>query len=95
MDKGWLYNEACIFNDAKVYNDVETDCAEILKREKKVLIENVLGTQLTEEQLADVEINWNAFYKEPDKYRNSVVIDMVNLFLQDHCSVPIKELKSF
>ena len=49
---------------------------------KQALIENVLDMWLTSKQLEAIKEGWNAFYNEPLKYKNSVVIDMVKLSLE-------------
>lgn len=49
---------------------------------KQALIENVLDMWLTSRQLEAIKEGWNAFYNEPLKYKNSVVVDMVKLSLE-------------
>lgn len=50
---------------------------------KQALLENVLDMWLTQKQIEAIEKGWNAFYNNPMQYKNSVVIDMVKLFLQE------------
>lgn len=49
---------------------------------KQALIENVLDMWLTSKQIETIKEGWNAFYNEPLKYENSVVVDMVKLSLE-------------
>lgn len=51
---------------------------------KQALIENILDMWLTQKQLEIIKIDWKAFYNEPMKYKNSVVVDMVKLSLTDN-----------
>lgn len=50
---------------------------------KQALLEHVLDMWLTSKQIEAIKTGWNAFYNDPMQYKNSVVIDMVKLFLQD------------
>ena len=50
---------------------------------KQALLENVLDMWLTQKQIDAIENGWNAFYNNPMQYKNSVVVDMVKLFLQE------------
>ena len=50
---------------------------------KQALLENVLDMWLTQKQIDAIENSWNAFYNNPMQYKNSVVVDMVKLFLQE------------
>ena len=50
---------------------------------KQALLENVLDMWLTSKQIEAIENGWNAFYNNPMQYKNSVVVDMVKLFLQE------------
>ena len=50
---------------------------------KQALLENVLDMWLTQKQIDAIEHGWNAFYNNPMQYKNSVVVDMVKLFLQE------------
>lgn len=50
---------------------------------KQALLEHVLDMWLTQKQIDAIEKGWNAFYNEPLKYQNSVVVDMVKLSLQE------------
>ena len=50
---------------------------------KQALLENVLDIWLTQKQIDAIENGWNAFYNNPMQYKNSVVVDMVKLFLQE------------
>lgn len=42
-------------------------------------LERVIGVRLTDSEVAKISEDWAAFYREPDKYANSVIIDMVLL----------------
>ncbi len=44
-------------------------------------MERVLGMKLTVEQEERIKDGWRAFYEEPEKYKDSVVVDMVKLSL--------------
>ena len=50
---------------------------------KQALLEYVLDMWLTSKQIEAIENGWNAFYNSPMQYKNSVVVDMVKLFLQE------------
>ena len=50
---------------------------------KQALLEHVLDMWLTQKQIDAIEEGWNAFYNNPMQYKNSVVVDMVKLFLQE------------
>ena len=50
---------------------------------KQALLENVLDMWLTQKQIDAIETGWSAFYNDPMQYKNSVVVDMVKLFLQE------------
>ena len=50
---------------------------------KQALLEHVLDMWLTQKQIDAIENGWNAFYSDPMQYKNSVVVDMVKLFLQE------------
>lgn len=48
---------------------------------KQALLENVLDMWLTQNQIDFIRSEWKAFYENPARYNNSVVIDMVKLSL--------------
>ena len=50
---------------------------------KQALLEHVLDMWLTQKQIDAIEEGWNAFYNNPMQYKNSVVVDMVKLSLQE------------
>ena len=50
---------------------------------KQALLENVLDMWLTQKQIEAIEKGWNEFFNNPMQYKNSVVVDMVKLFLQE------------
>ena len=49
---------------------------------KQALLEHILDMFLTSKQIAYIQDGWNAFYTEPLKYKNSIVVDMVKLSLE-------------
>lgn len=49
---------------------------------KQAILENVLDMWLTSGQLEAIGNDWKAFYNNPFKYKNSVVVDMVKLSLE-------------
>lgn len=49
---------------------------------RQALLENVLDMWLDQKQLAYLETEWHAFYSEPLKYANTVIVDMVKLGLE-------------
>ena len=49
---------------------------------KQAILENVLDMFLTSKQIEAIKNGWNAFYNEPLKYKDSVVVDMVKLSLE-------------
>ena len=50
---------------------------------KQALLEHVLDMWLTQKQIDAIEEGWNEFFNNPMQYKNSVVVDMVKLFLQE------------
>lgn len=48
----------------------------------KKILKNILKMQLSEKQIERIKTGWNAFYNNPESYRNSVVVDMVKLSLE-------------
>lgn len=44
---------------------------------KQALIENILDMWLSQKQLEKIESGWNAFYNDPLKYKDSIVVEMV------------------
>ena len=52
------------------------------KMTKQAILENVLDMFLTSKQMAYIADEWKAFYTDPLKYKDSVVVDMVNLSLE-------------
>ena len=50
---------------------------------KQALLEHVLGMYLAQKQIEAIENDWNEFFNNPMKYKNTVVIDMVKLFLEE------------
>ena len=52
-------------------------------RKHQALLEHVLDMWLTQKQIEHIKEGWHAFYNEPLKYKNSVVVDMVKLSLQE------------
>ena len=49
----------------------------------QALIENILDMTLSEKQIEAIKTGWNAFYSNPDYYKNSIVVDMVKMSLKD------------
>ncbi len=49
---------------------------------KQALLENVLDMWLTQNQINAIKEGWNAFYNNPEMYKDSVVVDMVKLSLE-------------
>ena len=50
---------------------------------KQALIENVLDMWLSQKQLDAIKTGWYAFYSDPMAYKDSVVVDMVKLSLEE------------
>ena len=48
---------------------------------KQGLIENILDMWLSQKQIEMIKRDWNAFYNDPLKYKETVVVDMVKLDL--------------
>lgn len=48
---------------------------------KQALLESVLDMFLTSKQIEYIAEDWKAFYNNPLKFKNSVVVDMVKLSL--------------
>lgn len=53
------------------------------RNSKRQQLEDVLGTQLTDEQVKALSVAWMAFYDEPEVYRNGIVVDCVKRFLEE------------
>lgn len=50
---------------------------------KQSLLENILDMWLTENQINHIRKEWKAFYNDPIFYKNSVIVDMVKLSLEE------------
>ena len=50
---------------------------------KQALLEHVLDMWLTQKQIDAIENGWNEFFNNPMQYKNSIVVDMVKLSLQE------------
>lgn len=78
------YNADIVIEDGKTTgikfqkNDITKESAT-----KQAILENVLYMSLTSQQLKFIKDEWKAFYKEPEKYKDSVVVDMVKLSLSE------------
>lgn len=46
-------------------------------------IEKVLNQKLTNTQFKAIYKDWNAFSKDPEKYQNSIVIDMIKQYINE------------
>lgn len=44
---------------------------------KQAIIESLLDIWLSNSELESIKIGWNAFYNDPLKYKNTIVVDMV------------------
>ena len=64
-------------------NDGERTNFVYIMMTKQALLEYVLDMWLTQKQIDAIENGWNEFFNNPMQYKNSVVIDMVKLFLQE------------
>lgn len=51
--------------------------------DKYTEIENVLGECFDINMLTEMENDWNAFYNNPSRYANTVVVDMVNQWIDE------------
>ena len=49
----------------------------------QAIIENMLDMWLSQKQLEKIKKGWNAFYNDPLKYKETVVVDMIKLDLQE------------
>ena len=49
------------------------------KMTKQAILENVLDMFLTSQQIDYIKDEWKAFYTDPLKYKDSVVVDMVKM----------------
>ena len=56
---------------------------EVQKMSKYEQIEEVLGECFDPELLPKLEKSWKAFYCEPTKYAGTVVVDMVNQWIDE------------
>ena len=50
---------------------------------KQSLLENILDMWLTENQINHIKKEWKAFYNDLIFYKNSVIVDMVKLSLEE------------
>ena len=48
---------------------------------KRESVSRVLGREITDTEVELIHDDWKAFYNEPVKYSNSIVISMVNQYL--------------
>lgn len=53
------------------------------RNSKRQQLEDILGMQLTAEQVKALSVGWMAFYDEPEAYRNGIVVDCVKRFLEE------------
>jgi len=52
--------------------------------ENTKLVNDVLGrTDLTDADVVCIADDWRAFCNDPEKYRNTVVVDMVNQYIDE------------
>ena len=65
------------------YLPIMKDAGDIFSRVQKVLGRDDLDYWDVHELIAE---EWAAFYDEPEKYAGSVVVDMVNQFLDEYRS---------
>lgn len=72
-----------------VIEEVQKCKNEVMPKQK--IVEAVLNMPLSQKQLDSIKVGWRAFYDNPERYRDSVVIDMVKLFLQNDAYVAKKE----
>ena len=54
-----------------------------MRNSKRRQLEDVLGMQLTDEQVKALSVGWMAFYDDPEVYRNGIVVDCVKRFLAE------------
>lgn len=50
----------------------------------KKRLELVLEMNLNDLQVEALKRGWNAFYNSPEQYKNSIVVDMVKQYLNEH-----------
>ena len=55
----------------------------ITSNKSAIIIENMLGMKLSQKQFEKIKDGWNAFYNDPLKYKNTIVVEMVKLYLQE------------
>ena len=55
----------------------------VLDRAKYDQLEEVLGECFDIELLPKIEEDWNAFYNDPEAYAGTVVVDMVNQYIDE------------
>lgn len=46
-------------------------------------LREVLGRDFDPDLIPQIEKMWNAFYENPQKYKNTVVVAMVNLWIDN------------
>ena len=47
----------------------------------KSVVSSVLGRNITDEELFDIKENFDEFYHNPERYRNSFAVDTINQYL--------------
>lgn len=63
----------------------EEDSKKDKEREQKYnKLEDVLGEPFDPELVPEIEKDWNAFYKDPEKYKGTAVPKMVNQYIDEH-----------
>lgn len=51
---------------------------------KRELIESVLGVELFEVEIELLKIDWKAFYVNPEKYKGTIVVELIREYLGVH-----------
>ena len=52
--------------------------------DNRIVIEDIVGRPLTDKEYEDMKIDWKVFCRNPRFYKESVVVDMVRLWLSDN-----------
>ena len=53
------------------------------KSNRRLIMENVIGKELTEDEFKAMLHDWKVFSRNPEHYSGTIVVDVVKLWLND------------
>lgn len=65
------------------WSSIEEEIEETEITEKQIQLNYVLDMNLSTDQLKLLSTEWKAFYENPDRYKDSIVIDCVKEYLRE------------